>query len=556
VLSYQSQNHRLVTSIWGAALTAHFRKTNLRRTQRGDFRRGLGRSADGSPQPKFVLGYDKAQAQERIAAIMGLWEACCENPLAWTEDGKPAWDETRLQAARLIAKGEKPEEPDTADPSYGSVVAASRPGGDLPLDPAEQYEAALRKNGRAFLPPLGPNKKPLTGQKLFQAIEGYRKYIGKEYRDGDGKLTDNGKTKQDQLNMLKSYIRDCDLGELDYHGCDELYGVFRRRPITKRYKKPMAYKTCQNLLGEMTRFFNWLHKNVEFEWRKPEDFDSIKKQPQENDEDSEKESQPIPIWKLTELKTLWEYALPLERVLIALGLNCSYGADQAGRLRVHHVKFREGKTSYIRRIRRKKKTLSRHTLWAVTIEGLEWAIERRPESEHDHVLLNQNGNPLWRLTKGSNRAQDIPNLWNRLLNRVQKDHPDFRRLPFNSLRDTSGDFVRRIAGGEIASLHLAHKHQTDDENLGRYTNPLRRRHTKALLKLEKKLASVFADVDDPFPAEMKKVQSEGQVPNISPGKIRRIRQLFRQGYKRSKIAELVGVSTQTVYRHCKDVSRQ
>lgn len=183
-------------------------------------------------------------------------------------------------------------------------------------------------------------------------------------------------------------------------------------------------------------------------------------------------------------------------------------------------------------------------------------MERRPSSDHDHVLLNQNGNPYWRLTKGSNRAQDIPNIWTRLLDRVRKDHPEFRRLPFNSLRDTSGDFIRRIAGGEIASLHLAHKHQTDDENLGRYTNPLRRRHTKAIKRLEEKLATAFADVADPFPVEMTKVQSEGQVPNISPGKIRRIRQLHAQGYKRTKIAELVGVSTQTVYRHCKARSRK
>ena len=299
----------------------------------------------------------------------------------------------------------------------------------------------------------------------------------------------------------------------------------------------------------VTPIANWRHQHTEFEWRKPEDFELIKKQPRENDEDSEKESQPIPTWKQAELKTLWEYALPLERVLILLGLNCAYGADQAGRLRIHHVKFRdtEDQISFIHRIRRKKKTLSVHALWGNTVEGLKWAIARRPESEHDHVLLNQNGNPYWRLTKGSNRAQDIPNIWSRLLNRIQKDDAEFRRLPFNSLRDTSGDFVRQLAGGETASLHLAHKHQTDDENLGRYTNPPRGRHDEALLLLEEKLASIFADVADPFPAEMKKIQSEGQVPNISLGKIRRIRKLFSQGYKRAKIAEVVGVSKQTVY---------
>ncbi len=357
--------------------------------------------------------------------------------------------------------------------------------------------------------------------------------------------------------MLKSYTNDCDLAELDYRGCDELYRVFRSRPNTKRHNKPMAFKTCQNLLGELTRFFLWLHKETDFEWRKPDDFELIKKQPREIDDDSEKESQPIPTWTLAELKTLWEYALPLERVLLLLGLNCSYGADQSGRLRIHHVKFNEkdGGTSFIRRIRRKKRTLSVHALWGMTVQGLRWAIARRPESQNDHLLLNQEGNPLWRLTKGGNRSQDIPNIWNRLLDRVQKDVPKFRRLPFNSLRDTSGDFIRRIAGGETASLHLAHKHQTSDENLRRYTNPMTRRHTKAILKLEKKVAAIFAEVADPFPAAMERVQSEGQVPNISQGTIRRIRKLYAQGFKRTKIAELVGVSRQTVSRHCKNVVR-
>lgn len=535
----------------------NFRETDLKRTKRGDFRRGLGRTPDGK-EVKFALGFDRALAQKRMAAILCLWEACCKVQICRTADGKPAWDESRLEAARQLAKGNRPENPEPDDLAYGGIVAASRHDvGSPPHGIEEEQEAATIKLGRAFSPPFGPNKQRLTGQKLFEALEAYRKHIGKEYRDGAGNLTDNGKTKQDQLNMLKSYLTDCDLGMLDYHGCDDVYGVFRRRPITKRHEKPMAYKTCQNLLGELTRFFNWLHKAAEFEWRKPEDFDLIKKLPQEIDEDSEKESQPIPTWTLKELKTLWEYALPLERVLIALGLNCSYGADQAGRLRVHHVKFADtdGGITFIRRIRRKKRTLSVHALWAVTVKALKWAIERRPVCDLDHVLLNQEGHPLWRLTKGSNRSQDIPNMWNRLLDRVEKDKEGFRRLPFNSLRDTSGDFVRRIAGGEVASLHLAHKHQTRDENLRRYTNPLTRRHTKALLKLEAKLESIFSDVRDPFPVDMKRVQSEGQVPNISRGKIRRIQKLYLQGYKQAKIAEMVGVSRQTVSRHCEEVTR-
>ncbi|MCH7686432.1 MAG: hypothetical protein IH899_07095, partial [Planctomycetes bacterium] len=68
--------------------------------------------------------------------------------------------------------------------------------------------------------------------------------------------------------------------DLDLDGCQELLDYWRMRPLTtdKRIKppRPMAKKTCENLVSELGRFFRWLHKNKEFHWRKPEDFDELK----------------------------------------------------------------------------------------------------------------------------------------------------------------------------------------------------------------------------------------------------------------------------------------
>jgi len=69
-------------------------------------------------------------------------------------------------------------------------------------------------------------------------------------------------------------------------------------------------------------------------------------------------------------------------------------------------------------------------------------------------------------------------------------------LPFNSLRDTSADMVRQLVGEEVALLHLAHKHQSKDENLRRYTNPVRKKHFNALRRLERKLSVVFTASGD------------------------------------------------------------
>jgi hypothetical protein len=59
---------------------------------------------------------------------------------------------------------------------------------------------------------LNATGQPLVGQKLFEAMEQYRMHIAKEHQDGSGNITDNGKMKQDQIRMIRSYLCDCDLG--------------------------------------------------------------------------------------------------------------------------------------------------------------------------------------------------------------------------------------------------------------------------------------------------------------------------------------------------------
>jgi len=253
------------------------------------------------------------------------------------------------------------------------------------------------------------------------------------------------------------------------------------------------------------------------------------------------ESADTPVWTIAQLKILNEYALPIERIFLLLGLNCSYGADQAGRLRLSHLHLSDSKTSYIRRVRRKKKTRSVHLLWKQTTEGLRWGVKRRERQgiDSEFVLMTDTGRPYWSKTKGGNRSQAIPNLWNRLSDRVQRDHPDFPRLPFNSLRDTSANFVRRIGGGETASLHLAHKHQSTDDDLNCYTNPVRKKHFKVLRRLEQKLQAVFnAAGSEPWADQSKNY--------IGRAKIKEIIQLRSQAIKIAEIARKIGVSTTTI----------
>ena len=40
--------------------------------------------------------------------------------------------------------------------------------------------------------------------------------------------------------------------------------------------KPISRCSAEHYIGELKRFLRWLHKNKDFDWRKPEDFDEIK----------------------------------------------------------------------------------------------------------------------------------------------------------------------------------------------------------------------------------------------------------------------------------------
>jgi len=530
------------------------RQTNLKRTNRG-YVRNLGK-APGGGQPKFYLGHNREEAIRRLDVITAMWERVEERTPPNTKQ-VPTWTDQEIQAAKQVARGESATLP--SGPvryfedcvRYVHEIAEISQSTGVKFTPSvsklyelgveqinEKYEKALNDRTKAVFE-VGTS---LSGQTIHQALDAYGEYIDREYRDADGTVSDNGKTKLTQIKAIKNYLPDQDLAALDYQGTDELFGVFRRRPASKRYGTPMARKSCTNYIGELGRFFRWLHLSCQFQWRKPEDYDLIRRTPRELDDDTEKEAQDIPVWTIEQLAMLSKYATPIERIFLLLGLNCAYGADQAGRLRIGHLHL-DGEVSFIRRIRRKKKTRSIHILWGQTADGLRWALERRrgQKAEGDFLLLTEKGQPYWRKTKGGNRANAIPRLWADLLKRVRVDHADFPLLPFNSLRDTSANMVRQLAGEEAASVHLAHKHQSKDENLGRYTNPIRKKHFKALRVLEWKLKAVFdAAGEEPWIRQPKSYMGKA--------KVEKLLELRRQGMSPREIAAKLDISVASVHR--------
>ena len=141
------------------------------------------------------------------------------------------------------------------------------------------------------------------------------------------------------------------------------------------------------------------------------------------------------------------------------------------------------------------------------MDGLRWAVARqkricdRKKVESSQLLLTDQGVPFYRRTTSSkNRSQIFINKWAGLMKRIRKDHPDFPRYSFTTLRDTAADRIRHIAGGEVAAVFLMHgKPVKKDDLLDLYTNRPFGEVFRALRQLEQDLKPVFdAAPSDPW----------------------------------------------------------
>ncbi|WP_417746702.1 helix-turn-helix domain-containing protein [Rosistilla oblonga] len=549
------------------------RETELKANKAGSYDRNIGfhraKSGRRPTQPKFCLGKNKRVACERLNKIAAIWRRIEQAPIHPT--GKPAWDELSLKIAKAIAAGkaqflvEAIQEDAYQYAQFVEGISTCFPEITIRPSDAELYRAGKsdEQDTRAITEDLEVNMLTLAAdiktavlegpgndkkyidllgdQTLHEALDAYSVKIAKEKFDvSEAAVNDTGKTKQNMIKQIKSYVANTPLSSLDdVESVDRVFGTLRQRPITHRYKTPMKAKSASNLIGELVQFFDLLHTSKKWSWREPADYHRISHRPLVLEGDEVAEAEDIPTYSIKQIGTLLEYATPLERLLVLLAINCGFGADQIGRLRIAEVKEKNG-VHYIRRVRKKKRVQGMHRLFDATFAGIKWATKGREELLSGHVIVNRRGNPLWRKTKGGNRARDIPNAWYRLLDRIQEDIDDFPRYGFNTLRDTSANLIRRIAGAELASIHLTHRHQSRDRNLRRYTNPPWKELFKAQRKLERKLATVLETEGDPW--------ADREHQYLSQGQIKKMKSLAEQGTPVSQIANEVGVAKSTVYR--------
>jgi hypothetical protein len=558
---------------------------------RGNYRRDLGRkrSAEGKPrQQRFYLGRDFREATVRYLKLGNCWSAVEKRWQTERLTEQPLWDVATLHIALCVSRGDaecvidaalckevsgpkgqsKSQEVDPGSrgdrrsaeqfqtwfgklqTDFGSIIP-------LRLAVAEEAAAETEDQVRHFRHRVAETGKLAVGpQTLHVALAAFADWYRAKYQDADGRPSEYANSCCDQIATLVEHAEDIPLSGFGRTAIEGLIDCWRNRPVLKRGNRATA-ATAVSHIKRIRSFIRWLHKSRDFDWQHPFDYEVIPVRISSTSADMPARYDPpqAETYTADELATLWQYAIPRERLLTILALNCGFGQRELGRLQQEEVFLNQPHGhvpglfgSWIKRFLRTPPIYGEWQLWPETEAALAWYMRHRPETEESALLVNANGKALVLKTKGNNRNGSIANAWLRLLDRVCHDQPGFRRLSFNKLRKTGARLVREMAGGEVADIYACQRPPKRSNSRSELRNNRGQPFTKlfsALALVRENLSQAFAAVHDPFPEEAKK----GNGGCISPRMVERVAELRQQGLQYAQIAEALGIGKSTVTKY-------
>lgn len=569
-------------------------RKDLKPNTRGLYERSIGwkhkpEFRSGYIQHKFYLGRDAIKAQIAELRLEQLWAQVearwkSERDHGLTMETRPVWEPWTLAMGSAIAKGDStcviepnPDligRPELQARWFAKLVTdfpviALKPANEAEIEIGREHDLNDAKNYWALSRRIESNVgSSASGQMLHAALDDYIKHLKTVYQtppDKDGKRQPTGWciTQVGQAERLKDRHDDIPLSALSLTKIESFINLWRSRPHVRGETRPIGRRTARNQIKQLKHFLKWLNRNERYEWRRPADLQDLETTVELTPLEKAALLTPAQVetFDLEELILLYQYATPVYRLLILLGLNCGSGAAESGSLLRNQVFLRQqhpfakllhydssGDDSFIKRIRIKSSVYGEWKLWPLTVQALEWAMARCPDQSPTGLLLrSRQGKSLIAPTKGGNHSSRIGNGWFNLIGRLQKDHQTFPERSFGKLRKTAGNLIRRFSDGEISGVFLCHGQPVESDSLQDiYTNRPFGKVFDAIDELGKYLQSLFTAVENPFPAE----ELKGG-PNITRGQIIRIRRMKKEGFKISKIAEVVGVARTTVYRNLK-----
>ena len=443
------------------------------------------------------------------------------------------------------------------------------------LEINDRLENRLLQEGKQLIEEgMRLTAEPLTNHKLHHAIEVYKAFLIKEKVDTDGETSEWAKAKSRQIRFVADHTADLDLAQLGKPSIDAILKSLSDRPVTKKGKH-CSVRHAQNCMKEFRKFLEWLDKSESFNWRFPIRFEFETPKVTRKPLNPTEEVNPILLRKkrtyvVGELKTLYEYAEPLQRLYLLFGLNFGFGNAELISLRTDEIFLNQAhpdedlfefgsnnSQSWIARQRTKTQVLNTWKIWPETYAAIQWwqgyrdkiveelKLDDNPAalSAKQKFLLTQNGKPLATKVR---RTGAIPNSWNALNIRISDHEKDFKVLSFGKLRKTGASIVRKLAGAEIASVYLAHgKPYGQDKDLEAYADRPYGKLFDALDDFHKHLQPLWKSVENPF-SDPRRL---GGKSNLSPKTKKAIAELSNQGMSAKHIAKQLSLNVSTVYRH-------
>lgn len=374
---------------------------------------------------------------------------------------------------------------------YGSVIAIIPEDPDLMRKGKDQHGhvaelRALQARNSAAIAAIAAIPIPVTGtgQTLYEAIEAYAVYAHDHRKGGANEPKDAKK--------LRDATPDMPLAEFAYDALETIGSYWRGRPETRRpgaEGKPIAVSTVRNRLKTSRRFVRWLNRSSAWEWRASAEWEAALRM-DERGIQSEAEllatADGPETWTNEEIAVLFEHASDYERCLLLFGINLGFAQSELISFRMDGIR-EDSSMPIVRRVRRKTRRLFAASLWPETVASIAWLQRHRNKAVPDNrgwVVLNAKGQ---RPT-----SSQIANLWNRLLDRVQRHHPGFRRLPFKALRKTAYQLVLEASGSmEIAGTFEGRGQVSTDQQADRYGRRLFDRVFEALGQVRNRLGDAI-----------------------------------------------------------------
>lgn len=250
-------------------------------------------------------------------------------------------------------------------------------------------------------------------------------------------------------------------------------------------------------------------------------------------------------------------------------MNCGFGTKEIATLTIGEVFLHKelpadeqevfgfestNADSFVSLVRNKTTIVGKFLLFPQTVQMLQWALVRRfrfanPNSDQP-AILNSQGRRLDRRSRSGNPSRQIPNAFTRMQERIWADGNEISPLPFKHLRKTSGDRIRRYSDGEISGVFLLHGSPVKNDKLSDlYMNRPFGKVYEAIQRVQACLQPVFSEVGHDPTLEQPQAYTSRKA-------IDRIAELNLEGNSIREIAELVGRSRMTVYRHIADLKKR